>query len=506
MTIPNFIKDNVLLYWRRRWAMFFMNLVAALFAAPLLYWGCLFMPMVLNAANDAPILLGLNVFYAVGCGICLVLAAIGLGGCFSAMRKIFEGTDKRMTKELFRGIAGSIKTSLPAGALAGFALSTAQIGLVGLHAMPGINGVLRSVLSALLALQLFAAVALALMMLAQPDELRGKPLQTIFAAGNQIAARPLKYTVLCALTLLPLALLFAWRVPLLTFMGFLFVGLLMCSPTVMVWQNQAARDRMPEGKRKKAGVIAALGGFLLVDLFAIIAPLLRQAEQPARAVISTMQQTMDFIIRQAVLDADNGTLREMLAGSGVWPLLAAALLGSICCILTAYVCACYDFRLRGLLFGAVVVLQVFPMLSSYAGLELLLRNLNLGAPWVLGLLWILLYLFLVCMLYWQFRRLVPKMEKIKEDYPGVRLFFYYALPRTRYWIAALIALVTLGCWNDALAPFWHMRKLGAFSVSSYIWETAAVWERMLYPVIFLALLAVWVLVCRVCSREKKPKT
>jgi len=505
VTIPSVIKENALLYWRRRWAMFFMTVSVGLFAAPLLYWGCLFMPVVLNAANDAPILLGMNVFYAVGCGLLVMLAAVGLGGCFSAMRRIIAGTDEQVTKEMFRGIGRSAKTSLPAGALAGFALAMAQIGVVGLHAMTGVNGVLRGALTALLALQLFAAIALSLTMLAQPDEFRGKPVRALFAAGNQIAARPLKYTMFCALTLLPLALLFAWRVPLLTFMGFLFVELLLFAPAVMIWQNQSAKDHILEAqsKEKKAGMITALTGFFLIDLFAIIAPLLRQAEQPTRAVITTMRQTMDFIVRQAVLDADNGTLREMLAGSGVWPLLIIALLGSICCILTAYICACYDFRLRGLLFGTVVLLQLLPMLTNYAGLELLLRNLHLGAPWVLGVLWILLYLFVAIMLYLQFRKLLPTMKKIKENYPGVRLFFYFALPRTRYWIFALMALVTLGCWNDALTPFWHMRKLGAFSVSSYVWEHTAVWERLLYPAICLALLAAWVLICKFCNRSNR---
>ena len=505
MTIPSVIKENALLYWRRRWAMFFMTVSVGLFAAPLLYWGCLFMPVVLNAANDAPILLGMNVFYAAGCGLLVMLAALGLGGCFAAMRRIIAGTDERVTKEMFRGIGRSAKTSLPAGALLGGSLAMAQIGVVGLHAMPGVNGVLRGVLTALLALQLFGAIALGLMMLAQPDEL--KPLRALFAAGNQIAARPLKYTVLCALILLPLALLFAWRVPLLTFLGFLFVELLLFAPATMVWQNQAANDHAPEAqsKGKKAGMITALAGFFAIDMFAIIAPLLRQAEQPTRAVMATMRQTMDFIVRQAVLDADNGTLREMLAGSGVWPLLFMALLGSVCCILTAYICACYEFRLRGLLFGTAALLPLVPMLTNYAGLELLLRNLNLGAPWVLGVLWILLYLFAACMLFLRFRKLLPTMKKIKENYPGVRLFFYFALPRTRYWIFALMALVTLGCWNDALTPFWHMRKLGAFSVSSYVWEQTAGWERLLTPTICLALLAVWILICKLRNREKTPK-
>ena len=505
MTIPSVIKENALLYWQRRWAMFFMTVSVGLFAAPLLYWGCLFMPVVLNAANDAPILLGLNVFYAVGCGVLLMLAAVGLGGCFSAMRRIIAGTDEQVTKEMFCGIGRSAKISLPAGALVGFSLAMAQIGVVGLHAMPGVNGVLRGVLTALLALQLFGSIALGLMMLAQPDE--RKPLLALVAAGNQIAARPLKYTVLCALTLLPPALLFAWRVPLLTFLGFLFVELFLFAPMAIVWQNQVAQDDMPEanGRGKKAGITAALAGFFLIDMFAITAPLLRQAEEPTRAVMATMRQTVDFIIRQAVLDADNGTLREMLAGSGVWPLLFMAMLGSICCILTAYICACYEFRLRGLLFGTAVLLPLVPMLTNYAGLELLLRNLNLGAPWVLGVLWILMYLFVACMLFLQYRKLLPKMKKIKENYPGVRLFFYFALPRTRYWLFALMALVTLGCWNDALTPFWHMRKLGAFSVSSYVWEHTVVWERLLYPAICLALLAVWILFRKLRNREKKPK-
>jgi len=504
MTISQQTKDLAQLYWRRRWAMFFMNLVAGIFAAPLLYWGCIFMPVVLYAAHDAPILLGLNVLSSIGCGTLLMLAALGLGGCFSAMRKILAGEDKALVGDIWRGFRRCAGTSLLAGAVTGISMAAAQTGLVGLHAV-AVPGILRAGLSALLALQLFMAVSLGLLTLTRPDALQHRPIMAMAAAGRIIAAHPVRYAGLCAATLPLLILLFIWRAPLPTLVGFLLVELLLLAPGIMLWQSQESGIRNQEPGHKKFGLMAVFGSFFSLDVAAILLPLFLRREFPARAFMATLRQTMDFIARQTLLEARNGTLREMLASSGVWPLLLVTLLGCVGCTLAAYACACYSFRLRGLAFAGAAVLQAFPILSSYAGLVLLLRNLRLGSPWMLGVAWMALYFFILLMLYRKFRRLLPGLKKNKEAYPGVRLFFYFALPRARYWIYALAAISTLGCWNDALAPFWYMRELGAFSLAGFIWGNTGTWERPLYPAIFLALLGVGILACKLSSRLTIPR-
>lgn len=487
MTISQQTKDLLLLCRRRRWAMFFLNIVAGLFAAPLLYWGCIFMPVVLGAANDGPILLGLNVLSSVGCAVLLLPAALGLGGCFSAMRLVLAGEDRALVRDIRQGLVRCARVSLLAGGVTGVSLAAAQAGLVGLHAIPGMPAFLRGAFSVFLALQLFWAVALGLCMLSQPDGLQRRPLRCLCAAGRQIAARPLRMAGLCAATLLPL-LLFAWHAPLPTLLGFLLVELLLIAPLILLWQSEGPEVRGQESGRGKFGFIAVFSSFFVVDIAAVLLPVLWQREFPGRAVMATLRQTVDFIARQTLLEAGNGTLREMLASSGVWPLLLVTLVGCACCIMAAYACACYSFRLRGLLFAGAAALQALPILSGYAGLELLLRGLYRGNPLFLALGWMALYLFALLMLYRRFRRLLPALRQRRETQPGVRLFFYYALPRARYWVYALAALSTLGCWNDALAPFRYMRELGAFSLTGYVWEHTAPWGRVLYPALFLLLL------------------
>jgi len=502
MTITDQTKDLLRLYWRRRWAMFFLNLVAGLFAAPLLYWGCIFMPVVLYAAHDAPILLGLNVLSAVGCGSLLMLASLGLGGCFSAMRLVLAGNDKALVRDIWRGIGRCAGASLLAGAIMGISMAAAQVGLVGLHAVAGLPGVLRAFLSALLALQLFWAVPLSLLILSRPDALQRRPFAAMAAAGRQIAAYPLRYAGAAAATLLSLILLFLWRRPLPTLLGFLLLELLLLAPGIAFWQSRESGARSQESGHK-IGLMAAIGSFFALDVFAILLPLFLRREFPARALMATLRQTTDFIARQTLLEARNGTLREMLASSGVWPLLLVTLLGCAGCILAAYACACYRFRLRGLAFAGAAALQVIPILSSYAGLALLLRNLRLGSPWILGVAWIALYFFVLLMLYRKFKCLLPVLRKNRDS--GVRLFFYFALPRARYWVYAIAAVSTLGCWNDALAPFWYMRELGAFSLAGYIWGNTGAWERLLYPAVFLALLALGVLILQLTMRRHYDK-
>ena len=416
------------------------------------------------------------------------------------MRRMLAGEDKALVRDVWRGISRCAGTSLLAGAVTGISMAAAQAGLAGLHAISGTPAVLRGFFSALLMLQLFWAVPLGLGMLSQPDTLQRRPMRCLFAAGRQIAACPLRYAGLCAVTLLPLALLFAWRTPLPTFLGFLLVELLLLAPAIMLWQNRGSGIRNQGSGRRNFGVIAVLSSFFVFDIVALLMPALWRREFPARAAMATLRQTVDFIARQTLLEARNGTLREMLASSGTWPLLFVTLLGCACCMMAAFACACYGFRLRRLAFAGAAALQVLPILSGYAGLELLLRGLYRGRPLLLGIAWIALYLFLLLMLYRNFRRQLPDLRKRQETQSGVRLFFYYAVPRARYWIYALAAVSALGCWNDALAPFRYMRELGAFSLAGYVWEHTDLWGRVLYPALFLAMLALVLTFLRRCAR------
>jgi len=493
-------KESVAALWKRRWALLFLNLVAGLSAAPFLYWTCIFMRIVLNAAHEAPTLLGLNFLNALTGWPLLGLAALGLGGCLSALRKILAGGGGFVPRHVLRGMGACAKTSLLAGGLLGLSLGVLRVGMVNLHALP-LSGAPRCAGTALLALQFLAALPLCLLAITREDSLQRRPLRALAAAGALLARRPLRWYALLALTALPVLLLFQWQPPLLTLLGFLLVELLALTPMMLAWQ---IGSRTQDAGGKGYGLSIAMAAFLALDILALLLPFLGQGE-PLGQIQATLRETLAFISRQALLEADNGTLRELLAASGVWPLLLAALLGGACCVMVAYVCACYRFRLRALLFAAAVLLQVLPMLASYASLEKLLLNLNLRfSSLVLGLCWALLYILIALLLYRRFARLLPLLQQNREKYPGVRLFFYYAIPRARLHVIALIALGTLGCWNDALAPFWFMRSMGAFSVGEYVWQSLSGGaERLVYAAAAAAAFGVFLGVLRIYGREER---
>jgi ABC-type glycerol-3-phosphate transport system permease component len=300
---------------------------------------------------------------------------------------------------------------------------------------------------------------------------------------------------------LPSLLFFVWPPPQLTLLGFFFVALCGLVPAMLLWQVPQSRPpggdgRRPEGEIKKRSRLPLfITIFFLLDALILSLPLLGRVPDPQAA----LRNALDFISR---LYADSGTLlRDLLAASSVWPLLLAALLGSACCIMAAYACACYTFRGRKLLFAAAVLLQILPMLASYSSLEQLLRNLKLPISGVwLALGWALVYLLVALLLVRRFARMLPSLQKNREKFPGVRLFFYFALPRAPLYALLLVALATLGCWDDALAPFWYMRKLGAFSLAGYVWERSSGWgEFALAAGAFLAMLGLLLLILKLRS-------
>ncbi|MDR0531143.1 MAG: hypothetical protein LBG83_03650 [Oscillospiraceae bacterium] len=466
MMIPQRTTSLLRLCLRRRWALFFLNLVAGLFAAPFLYWRCLLMPMALNAVHSTSLLLGLNTFDAIGGLLLLLLAALGVGGCCSAIRRVLADADLHLIKELGQSIGACAGTSLFAGCLLGLSLGLAQVGLIHLHALlPA--GAVRILCSALLCLQLPVVFPLSLLMLSQPDALQKHPLRAFAAAARQLAGRPLRWLALSLFTILPALLFFVWRRPLPTFLGFLFFELAALSPIAVLWQEAGREPQAPQqsGKRRVlAPAVCALFP-LLACVPAIVFSLLRQAN--LHMIQASFRQAIDFIAQQALLSADNGTFRALLSSSSAWPLMFAALLGSACCVITAYVCACYRFPARAIVFAAAVLLQMLPMLSGFPAFEQAFRNWRLPvSTFWFGVLWALLYLLAALLLYRRFRKLLPSLEARTDS--GMRLFFYYALPRARYWVISLMALVTLGFWGDALAPFWLLRELGAFSVAGYV--------------------------------------
>jgi len=286
-------------------------------------------------------------------------------------------------------------------------------------------------------------------------------------------------------------------------LGFLRVGLIglhmflpagalrAAAAAFLVLQLIAALWRVLAPKRSLS--IIMLSFFALDCLIALLPPL--RHGPPAG-----LSDTLAFVLR---LYTDSGTLlRDLLAASSVWPILISALLGSGCCVMAAYACACYRFRGRRWLFAAALLLQILPIVASYSSLEQLLRNLELPiAGALLGLAWALVYLLAALLLYRRFARLLPILQKNRENYPGVRLFFYFALPRAPLRTLALIVLATVGCWADALAPFWYMRRLGAFSLPGYVWEhLAGPGELALYVIAFLAMLIVCLPVLRLIAR------
>ena len=479
--------------------MLFLNVAAGLALAPFLYWDTILMRVVLASAHEDAILLGLNTLNALGGAVLLLLAAPVLGGCMSVMRKILAGTDGFLPGELRRGIAAGFKTALPAGAALGFSLGAMRVGLVGLATqLPA--GPFRAGLSAVLVLQFLIALPLCLLALTQNDAAQRRPLQAFAQAGRAFAARPLRYYALLTATILPALVLFLLPQPVMTLLGFLFVQLFALAPMMLAWQKSSPGCQTPRIPATRTGLAMLL--FAALTSAALAVPFLWQGR-----ATSTLREALAFLARQALLEADNGALRNLLSASGVWPLLVAALLGSACCILISYVCACYRFRLRKLVFAAAVLLQLLPMLSRYAALEQLLRNLNLNFPSVaLGVIWALLYILVAWLLLRHFARMLPALERNRSLYPGARLFFYYALPRARLYVLALTALATLGAWGDALAPFWHMRELGAFSLGAFIWQSLPTMaERLSYVFIILAAFLLFVILVMGVGRRVKEK-
>ena len=508
------IRSILQLCKKRRWALFFLNLVAALFVAPYLYWTCILMRVILRAAQDEPVLPWLGVIDALGGNLLILLAALGAGGCLAALRKMLRGEDRFLPREVFSGLRRCAKTSLAAGAILGFSLGVLRAGLLNLYTfMPA--GALRIAAAAFLAAQLAASLPLCLLAFTREDALQRRPSRALSAAGRIYARRPAAMLGLAVASVLPSLLFFVWPPPPLTLLGFFFVALCGLVPVMLLWQNLASplslRDISPKGAILKApswgssraageGVILLV--FFALDILVLLLPFLERAPDPQAALHSAL----DFVSR---LYADSGTLlRDLLAASSVWPLLLAALLGSACCVMAAYACACYKFRGRGLLFAAAVLLQILPIIASYSSLEQFLRNLELPISGVwLGLGWALAYLLVALLLVRRFAEMLPDLQKNREQFPGARLFFYYALPRVPLLTLVLIALATLGCWDDALAPFWYMRRLGAFSLSGYLWERMSGWgELALIAGAFLAMLGLLMLVMKLRSSPPKSRS
>jgi len=493
MSTPQTLKQTLQFCKRRRWALFFLNLVAGLSAAPFLYWNSILMRVILRAAQSEPVLPWLNAINALGGLLFLMLAAFGVGGCLSALRKMLRGTDGFLPREVFTGMGRCAKTSLLAGAILGFSLGAFRAGLLNLHMITS-PGFLRAAASAFLLLQLALALPLCLLALTREDALQRHPLRALAEAGRIFAQRPFQMLGLAWVTALPLLAFFLWQLPQLTLLGFIFVALCGLVPAMLMWQSR------PLGGAVKEKI--ALSPFILIIFVALDALILLLTPVTADPQ-AALGNALDFVSR---LYADSGTLlRDLLAASSVWPILLAALLGSACCVMAAYACACYKFHARGLVFTAAVLLQILPILASYASLEQLLRNLELPISGVwLGLGWALAYLLVALLLYRRFARMLPGLQKNREKFPGVRLFFYYALPRTPLLTFALVALATLGCWDDALAPFWYMRSLGAFSLAGYVWERLG--GPAPYIAAFLVMLGLAMLIMKLRANPPKPRS
>ena len=497
------IRSVLRLCRKRRWALFFLNLVAGLFAAPYLYWTCILMRVVLRAAQDEPVLPWLGAIDVLGGLPLLMLAMLGAGGCLSALRKMLRGEDGFLPREVFKGMGKCAKTSLLAGAVLGLSLGVLRAGLLNLYAFP-VAGAARILASALLLTQLAVSVPLCLLALTREDELQRRPSRALAAAGRIFACGPLRMMGLALAAVLPPVLFFVWQTPQLTLVGFFFVALCGLVPAMLLWQTQVSscRGGVPAARKSNTSLLYTVMIFFVLDALILSLPFLEHAPDPRAA----LHNALDFVSR---LYADSGTLlRDLLAASSVWPLLLAALLGSACCIMAAFACACYKFRGRGLLFIAAVLLQILPILVSYSSLEQLLRNLELPISGVwLGLGWALVYLAVALLLVRRFAKMLPDLQKNREKFPGARLFFYYALPRVPLLTLALIALATLGCWDDALAPFWYMRKLGAFSLAGYIGEHLSGWgEPALATGAFLAMLGLFLLILKRRTAPRKSRS
>ncbi|MCL2531320.1 MAG: hypothetical protein FWE40_04080 [Oscillospiraceae bacterium] len=447
---------------RRRWALLFLNVTAGLALAPFIYWDAIFMRVILSAAPDGATLLGLTVLSGLGSLLLLLFAAVGMGGCMHALRGVMADGTAFLPAEFARGVRSTAKTSLLAGAMIALSLLLLRAGLVNLYTQPPSLGWLRPVLTIVLVLQLLLILPTGLLMLCQRNELQRRPWHAMDAALRQLTRRPMHFAALLVLAMLPI-LFFSIQQPWAKFFGLFCVMIFALVPVMLRWQRAAELEiRSPQ----KQSFLSRFAWALLGSASAV-------AVVYGGALPSTLGTAWDFLLRQATLEADNTTVRSLLAASSVWPWMAAALLGTACLILVTYTCAHYRFRGHRLMFGAAVVLQLWPMLSRYSALEQLLRNMDLPMqPAVLIAAWAGLYLLAALALYHKFARMRPKLQQrhCQQKYPGARLFFYYALPRARLAAIALVLLITLGGWTDMFAPFWHMQELGAFSLVNFIMQ------------------------------------
>ncbi|MDR3313030.1 MAG: hypothetical protein LBS96_01075 [Oscillospiraceae bacterium] len=490
-------------YGERRWNMALFSLVAGLFTAPFLYWNCIFMRIVINAAHSTDLLLGLNFLYALGGLLLLTFAALGVGACLSALRGELDGAGAAPLRAIHAGLRRCAGCSLLTGALLGLSLSVMRVGLVDLHALyPA--GAVRVALAALLVLQFSLLLPLCLLTLCQADALQATPFRALAAAWRQLLPNLGRHWLFSLATVLPLILFFVWQNPVMTFLGFLVVMLIAFAPLMLLWlRHSRAALLPPQTPLHQKPVTALLAiGLGVSAVLGLALPLLRQG---SGAMQSSLRETIAFMARLLLQDADNGTFRDLLSDSSSWLVLLIGLLGSTCCVLAAYFCACYSFRRRRLLFAFTVLLQLLPLLASFSSTDQLLRNLGLPEhPAVMGLVWSLLYLGVALLLYRRFAKLRFQINTRQvtsaEEW---RLFFYNVFPKVRLHVLALAVLVSFGCWNDALAPFWWMKRLGAFSVSGYVWQQTLARERILYLIAFVAVALLTAAITKNTRERKK---
>ncbi|MDR1927154.1 MAG: hypothetical protein LBQ33_00770 [Oscillospiraceae bacterium] len=485
------------LCWERRWSLLFLNVTAGLFFTPFLYWNSILAHIALGSVHTAELLLGMNVLCALGGLALLLLAAFGLGGCLSALRKLLDGSGGFLPQDVFGAMPRCAGTSLPAGLLLGLSVGVLRVGLVDLHSLLPASA-LRCVLSVLLVMQLLLCLPLCVLAMAQEDALQKRPWKAFCAAAQMLFQNLWKQLLLLAATVLPPALCFVWQLPPLTFLSFVAVLLFAFLPGMLAWtlrcrQCGAALSR--EGLSTRFGAWALpffLGLCAVPNILALLLPLLRQGSGAARIMQATLRETLEFLRGFVLLDADNGAFRDLLADSSVWLVQGAAWLGAGCCILVTYACALYRFPGRKSIFGLCFALQLIPLIASYSSLDQLLRNLRISAsPTLVCALWALLYLGLLLLFYHRFTRLRPRLLAQAEQYSGARLFLYCALPKTRLFTLLLLGLVTFGSWNRMLAPFWYLRRMGAFSVSGYVWAALdSMRERTGYLVVFLLFIGI----------------
>lgn len=502
------LRDMARFYWERRWTMAFLSLAAGLFAAPFLYWNSILMRIVMNAAHATDLLLGLNLLHALGGLLLLLLAAWGMGGSLHVLRKELAGADTSLPKDFLAGLRGCAKCSLLAGALLGFSLGVLRVGLVGLHALP-CAGAARAALTAALFLQFLLALPLCVLTMCQGDGVQARPLRALMRAGRQLLSGLGRHWLFTLMTIAPFLLFFIWQKPVLTLLGFLLVTLFAIAPVMLLWLRHCEATKLDARKSpvllKAMSVLLALV-LLASSILALALPLTRQGTSPARVVQTSLRETVDFVLRMTMQDADNGALRDLLSDTSTWAMLAVGLLGSACCVAAAYFCACYRFRRRHLLFGCIALLQLLPLTASFSYTDQLLRNLHLPErPVLLGAAWALLYLCAAALLYRRLHQVTGEgiQEGGEPDESIWRVFFYRVLPKVRLHVIAIAALVSFGCWNNALAPFWYMQKLGAFSVSEYIWEHTVARERAAYVIVLAGAMLAALLLAGLTTQRKR---